>query len=987
MRTTTCNRARARARARAGVAILLLSAAGLAQAQTINFSQTPLYLAASVKPNLLVLYDNSPSMEYLMPSGRGTTDLANLATRGNIARDVLRQNITTYQNTFRWGLSTFAMNAPIFKTTAPELDLPTLYYSNDGNGSGAVLEDAQDNSTTHYQQLMTLLGNETSSLATTELKNGSVGTPLPGAIRTVQQYFSNTLSGHASPIIDKTCQRNFLVIATDGDPTIRTDGTAYTPAETTNTVSNGVWTFGQATRDVFTQITALRNVSVTNNAAINGQYDVQTYLIGLGDVASDASSIAAMNQMAQLGGTTSTYLASDQAAVNAAFTKITSDIAARTSSGSAVALNSGSLTTGSEAYQGRFSSADWSGQLLAYPLDSTGLPQSTPRWDASVQLNAQHWNTGRKIFTYKASAALGARGIPFRWPANAASPGATELDASMVTALNRNGSGVADTNGALRLNYLRGDSSRELRVCSNCAAPVFRSRPVSVLGDIINSAPAYVKGGDQYVRDAAEAAAYATYRQTRSTLTPLVAVGANDGMLHVFNSATGNEVFAYVPGLVAGQLSALADTSFTHQYNVDGSPVARDVYYGGAWHTVLVSGLGAGGKGLFALDLTDPTKFAESTASGVVRWEISGSDGDVGHLVQQPLIARMKNGRWMAILGNGYNSTNGRAVLLLVDVETGAITRISAQVGTPSSVNGLSGVVAVSSANNGVADIVYAGDLAGNLWKFDLSATDATQWKVAYGSASSPKELFATASGQPITARIDVTAHPLGGYLVTFGTGRYLDTGDNASGSPQALYGIWDKGATVKSSQLTTQAVLGTATGPDGRTYRFTTHAVGAASPAYTGDDTIERKDFLDNKRGWVLNLPTSGERIVAQASVRAGKVVVSTMVPTAVACTYGGDGWVMEVDALTGNRPETPSLDTNADGSVNAADMLSYLAGKTNPSGVKTGAIPSAPRFIRSTNRTLDDKLISLSTGTIMKVRESGLSQTSGRAGWEQIQ
>lgn len=969
------------------VAILLLSVTGLAAAQTINFSQTPLYLAASVKPNLLVLYDNSPSMEYLMPSGQGTTDLASASTRGNIARSVLRQNITTYQNTFRWGLSTFAMNAPIFLTTAPELNLPTLYYSTGGNGSGAVLEDAQDNSTTHYQRLMTLMGNETSSLATPELKNGSVGTPLPGAIRTVYQYFANTLSGHPSPIIDKTCQRNFVLIATDGDPTIRADGTAYTAAETTNTLINGTWTFGQATRDVFAQITALRNVSVTNNAAINGQYDVQTYLIGLGDVASNASSIAAMNQMAQLGGTTSTYLASDQAAVNTAFAKITNDIAARTSAGSAVALNSGALTTGSEAYQGRFNSADWSGQLLAYPLDSTGAPQSTPRWDASVQLNAQNWNTGRKIFTYKASAALGSRGIPFRWPANAAAPGATELDPSMVAALNRNGSGSADGYGSQRLNYLRGDFSRELRVCTNCAAPVFRSRPVSVLGDIVNSAPAYVKGGDQYVRDAVEAAAYTTYRQARAAMTPLVAVGANDGMLHVFNASTGNEVFAYVPSLVASQLSALTETTFTHQYNVDGSPVARDVYYGGAWHTVLVSGLGAGGKGLFALDLTDPTQFAESTASSVVRWEISGSDGDVGHLVQQPLITRMKNGRWMAILGNGYNSTNGRAVLLLVDIETGAITRISTQSGSTSSVNGLSGVVAVSSANNGVADIVYAGDLAGSLWKFDLSSTDSTQWKVAYGNTSSPKELFSTASGQPITARIDVTPHPSGGYLVTFGTGRYLDTGDNAAGSAQALYGIWDNGSTVQANQLTTQSVLGTGTGPDGRSYRFTTHAVGAASPTYTGDNTITRTDFLANKRGWVLNLPTSGERIVTQTAVRAGKVVVSTMIPTAVACTYGGDGWVMEVDAVTGNRPETPSLDTNADGSVDAADMLTYLAGKTNPSGVKAGAIPFAPRFIRNTNRSLDDKLISLSSGTIMKIRESGLSQSSGRTGWQQIQ
>ena len=975
---------------RRAVAALLLAMSGAGQSQTIDFAQSPLYLASSVKPNLLVLYDNSPSMEFLMPSNLGATDLADPNTRGNIARDVLRQNITTYQNTFRWGLASFAMNAPIFLTTGVGIGLPTLYYSTGGNGNGAVYQAVQDNSTTHYQRLMTLLAPETNTLATTELKNGSVGTPLPGAVRTAGRYYGNQLTGQPSPIIDKTCQRNFVVLATDGDPTIKTDGSSYSNAATTNTFTNGAWTFGQASQDVFTQISALRATTVSNNAAINGTYDVQTYVIGLGDVATNPSSVAAMNRMAQLGGTTSAYLASDRAAVNAAFARITNDIALRVSAGSAVAVNSGSWSSGSEVYQSRFNSADWSGQLLAYRLDESGAPQSTPRWDASVQINAQHWNTGREIFTYKASAALGARGIPFRWPSNPSSPGATELDSSLVTALGRSSVGVADAHGSQRLNYLRGDTSREMRHCATCSAPIFRNRPVTVLGDIVNSAPAYVKGGDQYVRDAVEAAAYATYRASRAAITPLVAVGANDGMLHVFDSTTGNEVFAYVPSMVASQLAALTEPAYTHAYNVDGSPVARDVYYGGAWHTVLVSGLGAGAKGLFALDLTDPSKFTEAQAASVVRWEVSGSDADMGHQLQQPLIARMKNGRWMAIVGNGYNSTNGRAVLMLVDVESGAVTRLDTKAGSSSasaSVNGLSGVVAVSSANNGVTDIVYAGDLAGNLWKFDLSSTSPAEWAVAYGSAASPKPLFTTESGQYITARVDVTVHPKGGYLVSFGTGRYLDTGDNAAGAAQALYGIWDKGEPVKSQQLTAQSVLGTTVGPDTRNYRFTTHAVGPATPTYTGDNAIALDTFLSSKRGWVLNLPTAGERIVTQTAVRAGKVVVSTMIPSAVACSYGGDGWVMEVDAITGNRPHTAAIDTNADGNVDTGDLLSFQAATAYVSGVRAGAIPSAPRFIRAKNRKLDDKLINLSNGTIMKIREAGNPQGSGRSGWEQLQ
>lgn len=972
---------------RCAVVVSLLSLSGPGSAQTINFAQKPLYLASSVKPNLLVLYDNSPSMEFLLTTGLGTTSLSDPNTRGNVARDVLRQNITAHQNTFRWGLATFAVNAPIVLDASPSQGLPTHYYSNKANGRGTILQGVQDNSTLHYQRLMTLMAPETALLASTELKNASVGTPLPGAIRTAAQYFANTLPGHLSPIVDKTCQRNFVVLATDGDPTIKADGDTYSTADTRNKLDNGVWTFGQASRDVFAEITALRNTTVTNNAAINGTYDVQTYVIGLGDVATTPASVAAMHRMAQLGGTGQASLAADRAAVNAAFSRIVNDIAARTSAGSAVAVNSGAWNTGSEVYQSRFNSGDWSGQLLAYRLDESGAPQSTPRWDASVQLNNQHWDTGRKIFTYKAPAALGARGVPFRWPVNPASPSATELDASLVAALSRNSAGVVDTHGSQRLRYLRGDTSREARNCTTCSAPTFRNRPVTVLGDIINSAPAYVKGGDQYVRDATEAATYATYRAARAAMTPLVAVGANDGMLHVFNSSTGNEVFAYVPSMVASQLAALTEPTYSHTYNVDGSPVARDVYYGGAWHTVLVSGLGAGAKGLFALDMTDPSKFTEAQAASVVRWEIGGSDADMGHQLQQPLIARMKNGRWMAIVGNGYNSSNGRAVLMLVDIETGAVTRLDTLAGSNTSVNGLSGVVAVSSANNGVADTVYAGDLAGNIWKFDLSSTNATEWKVAYGSTTQPTPLFTTAAGQTVSAPLDVTAHPSGGYLVSFGTGRYLDTGDNAAGASQALYGIWDKGATVTASQLTTQAVLGTTVGPDGRTYRFTTHAVGASTPTYTGDNTIARPDFLSTKRGWVLNLPTAGERIVTQTAVRAGKVVVSTMIPSTVACTYGGDGWVMEVDAITGNRPSAAAIDTNADGNVDAGDLLTHQSEKAYVSGVRAGAIPSAPRFIRAKNRALDDKLISLSNGTIMKIREAGNPQGSSRSGWEQLQ
>lgn len=324
---------------------------------------------------------------------------------------------------------------------------------------------------------------------------------------------------------------------------------------------------------------------------------------------------------------------------------------------------------------------------------------------------------------------------------------------------------------------------------------------------------------------------------------------------------------------------------------------------------------------------------------------------------------------------------------MAIDVETGQSVNLSTGAGSATTPNGLTGLVGLSSGNNGVVDLVYGTDQQGNLWKFDLSATDPTSWKVAYGTAAAPAPLFTTASGQPITARPDVTLHPEGGYLVTFGTGMYLASADTSSTATQALYGIWDKGAPVTASQLVTQSVLGTTKGPDSRDYRFTTYAVGTPATVYTGDKSITSSLYITEKRGWKLELPTAGERVVSHATVRYGKAIFSTMVPGTVNCQGGGDGWIMEVDAVTGNRSDLPALDTNADNQVDAADLLTWVAAKTSVSGVRLGAIPSAPSFIRAKDRKLDDKLVNTSDGTMVRVREAGGTRASGRAGWEQIQ
>ena len=1064
------------------------------QAQALNFATAPLFLGTTVKPNVLVVYDNSQSMDGTMSGQLIAGD--NPATRGNIARSVLRSTIGSYRNQFQWGLASFGLiNTGLYTTYAyyfgadaqvrytndcvggisasngnlrcvanPQTgngfnfltygqtgDDPSindvLYAGNFGNqlygigvdnstsykvytshgagsgwatgdfsgsqgtwgfsatdagftpatppnkrmfwlrrawgynaditGAGTINRPVAADTDTHYNALMSLLATETNNNASTELKNAAVFTPLSGTLATVRDYFANA-GANPSPI-SQSCQKNFVLLATDGNPTGRSNGSMYTGAEISNTpTAGGGWAFGTASNDVFARVSALRNVALGGNA-----YDVQTYVVGLGDSVANASSVAALNRMAELGGTDQAFLASNATALTDALRSISVDIISRTAAASSVSLNTGSWNAGAKVYQGRFSSTDWSGQLLALPVGDTGTLAATADWDAAQKVTAQHWSTGRQILTYKPAAALGARGVPLRWPANAAAPASGEIDATLVAALNRNAAGSVDGFGSQRLEFLRGNTAREARNCAACAAPVFRSRPTSVLGDIVNSAPMYVAGPTGDYRDSVESARYSSYAATRAAQTPVLYVGANDGMLHAFHAGSGNELFAYMPWAVRNRLSNLTANPYVHQYTVDGSPSVGDVFYGGAWRTLLVSGMNAGAAGLFALDVTNPANFIEARAAQVVRWEIGDSDADVGYIFGRPLLVKTRDGRWRALVGNGYNSANGRAVLLLIDLETGAIQRIDTRAGTPGTPNGLSAVAVVSTLDNGVADVAYAGDLYGNVWKFDLSAATPADWKVAYGTAASPLPLFTAAAGQAITARPDITRFPKGGYLVAVGSGRYVDVGDNAAGSTQAVYGLWDKGAPVSLAQLQTQTIVGTA-GAAGGTYRLSTHAVGPATDvALAGDNAIALSDYYASRRGWKLNLPSAGERVVTEAAIRNGRLVISSLIPSTAVCTFGGDGWIIDVDVATGNR--TAALDTNGDGAIDDLDRL----GGSVASAFRVGAVPAAATILRGSGsqRAMEYKMINTSNGSVVRVPEKGNPKVSRRSAWEQLQ
>ncbi|MEY8239626.1 MAG: PilC/PilY family type IV pilus protein, partial [Cycloclasticus sp.] len=453
------------------------------------------------------------------------------------------------------------------------------------------------------------------------------------------------------------------------------------------------------------------------------------------------------------------------------------EIVARTSSSAAAATNSTRLDTNSKVYQARFNSANWTGQLLAYNINSDGSIGSLA-WDAADHIPTED---DRKIFSYDPDAS-GTKGIVFEY---------LNLHDDQKLLLNQDAYGTTDSLGSTRVNHIRGDTSTEVQ---NGGA--FRDR-ASLMGDIINSDPWFLGTLDNFgyseLEDSDEASTYTAFRDTKLTRTAALFFAANDGMLHAINASTGAELFTYIPNEVIGSLSTLSSTdygcdgcSIAHRYFVDGAPRAGDAYFNSAWHSVLIGTLGAGGKGLFALDVSNPSSF---TAADVL-WEISNTQApggntdqtdfaaNLGYTLPQASIVKLHTGEWAAVVANGYESTNGSAVLYLIDIEDGSIIK---RFDTETSSNGLSTPIAVDEDGDRITDVIYAGDLLGNLWKFNVTGNFNT-WEIAFSSGNGanaiPEPLFKAVDsanvGQPITAKPQVGVHPDGGLMVYFGSGKYF---------------------------------------------------------------------------------------------------------------------------------------------------------------------------------------------------------------------
>lgn len=657
--------------------------------------------------------------------------------------------------------------------------------------------------------------------------------------------------------------------------------------------------------------------------------------------------------------------AQDPESLSAALSDALADVTDRTSSAAAVAFNSTSLGSDSVVYQAQFNSSSWKGELFSYSLDPmNGAISSTPNWQASVALDNKD-PASRLILTLNRDTGAG---VTFDTLAN--------LSVAQQADLNTGPGGVSDGLGQARIDYLRGNRSDE------GTGNNFRIRS-SVLGDIVHSSPAYVGAPYMNYPDAPPfgtgSSAYSAFKASRANREGIIYIGSNDGMLHGFRESNGEEVLAYIPHALSSSASNqglhyLTDPGYTHRYYVDLSPTVADARIqttpGGSvsWRTILIGGLRGGGRGLFALDITDPSSFNGSNADDIVMWEFtSADDPDLGYTFSKPTIAMMNNGRWAAVFGNGYNDTgSGEAKLFILFLDGGIDGTWTPGTDyleiTTKAPDGLSTVNLVDLDGNGTADRAYAGDLNGNLWAFDLSSSNAASWDVAYKSGPTPKPLFSS-PGQPITAKpiaarqtVTISGSNDPNIMVFFGTGQYLVNGDRTSSTTQSFYGVWDHGrSNISRSDLLPQPLTQIGAG-----YRVTTDV----------EVNYHTQD------GWYIDL-TGGERVTVDPKVRGEYVFFNTMIPETSPCSFGGSSWLMVVRQVNGGTPRSPVIDINNDFEVNEMDKTSGTA----PAGVKlAGGLATESNFIGNNMVTAD------STGGLDNRLTDAGGSTKGRLSWQEL-
>lgn len=983
--------------------LVLILLAVLAPFALATVSQVPLFLSGSVQPNVMILLDNSGSMDSIMHH----KDYAPSTTYSGTFRDAdIYYQYTSNGYHYLWDMygdgsyivddtnGNFTRNGKTIKLPLPYDNtrwdgryLNWIFY-NATSADYSTLATDSSLVVTRIQTARSVISNLVKNVSgvrfglsvlnynsggtvtkgcgaltssnVDSVVNGisaSTWTPLGEALSEIWQYFKGGASLYNSGVsyttpVTQTCQKNFVIAVTDGEPTY--DG-CYKGDFSSYGCDNS-----ETAPSHLADVAGYMNA----NAPTSGGQSVQTYTIGL-------TFASTLLQQTAANGAGQYYTTTSGMDLGTALQNALNDIMGRVSAASAVAVNTAFLTSNTKLYRTLFDSSDWVGYLQAYSINSstgdvTGYPNS-PLWEAGSLLNSR--TSARNIYT--AGQVSGGNYMRYDFTTTNASTlaGAAFMNFSSSSASNL-------------VSYVRGDST----------PAGYRVRN-SKLGDMIYSTPVISGPPVGYYADNN----YSVFKTANAGRQSLVLVGANDGMLHAFNADTGNEQWGYIPNILLPKLKQLRAIPYTHTNYVDGTITVGDAFIypkdasgntstTAAWRTVLVGGLREGGKGYYALDITDP-------ANPIPLWEISASSSNgLGYSFGQPLILKLQDSsatlgfRWVAVLSNGYESTNSAisASLLVVDLGTGQLIKEIVVDATPNSgsyANGLSSPSAVDATGDGYPDYIYAGDLQGHLWKFDFTSSNSNNWGVSFKKGTTLVALFramdSSGNPQPITVAPDIVLRG-GSEIVYFGTGKYFESGDQNLTQVESFYGVYDANSTANASN--TQANNGG---------MFVRSDLQAQTVTQITSGSITYRVSSDNSptaAGWYMDLPSSGERVVNDPVVKSGKIIFTTFIPNTDACSYGGTSWLMELALDSGGVTDKPVFDVNGDGNVSSTDTVTSGGTSTTPTGMYMGDGMSSTPTIIGAGAGLEYKYITNTTGMIKKVLEGGGTSQVGPRSWRQL-
>ena len=601
-----------------------------------------------------------------------------------------------------------------------------------------------------------------------------------------------------------------------------------------------------------------------------------------------------------------------------AFQSVLARISARSGTVGNVATSAAYILTDSLAYQASFSTLTWSGTVSAQGLNRDGSIGAEV-WNTNTTLAATINYTTRNLYTrqLKTTANPNPAVIPFSW---------ASMNADTKLALQ-----TEDT-----VKWLAGDQTHEQNDITCTTGCIFRQR-ARLLGDVLGSGVTVAADQDFGYKTATWAgggSSYRTYLTAKTARTPAVLVGANDGFVHVLHAKNGTELFGFAPGAVVDKLWRLAEPIYVKKAFVDGPITIGDAYIGSAWATYAVGTLGAGGKSVYALDVTDPSAMSASS----VKWEFTHAS--LGYVLSKPIIARLPNGVWVAVFSGGYESGDNSTSLFIVNLQTGALianlpaTKSTDACGATPVAGTAKGLGAPRAFTTLDGDFfVYAGDLWGHLWRFEYQSSSGGQLATSYSGSPMFKACNGSSQAQAITAApsvISLGASP----FVYFGTGRLFDSGDTSLTTGNSFYAMLDDNV---AQSLSRTALLGQQT---------------ISSLSATARGITSNAVNLVQKRGWFVDLPTTGERIVSSPVFIDERVAFNTLIPATAACESKGTSWLFEVSTLSGASAPEPVLDLNSDGKFTNADKILVGGTYVVPAAKAIEATVSGITTVKSSDR-----------------------------------